>query len=57
MEENGGKGKGGIWREEEFLVWIAKWEGRDLEGKKLKKFNGHFLLRFQYRQSWKDLKG
>ena len=37
--------------EEESLVWIAKWEGRELKG-----YHGYFLLRLQFLQSWKDLK-
>lgn len=24
-------------------VWIGKWEGRDLEGRKLERFDGYFL--------------
>ena len=39
MEGNGGKERGGIWRDKGSLVWIREWEGRDLEG-----FNGNFLL-------------
>ena len=47
MGGNGGKGRGEICREEESLIWIAKCEGRDLEGRELKGFDGYFLLRFQ----------
>ena len=35
MEGNGGKERGRIWREEGSLVWITKWEERDLEGREL----------------------
>ena len=40
MKGNRGKEKGGIWREEEFFVWIEKWEERDLEGRKLEGLEG-----------------
>ena len=43
MEGNRGKGKEGISKEEESLVSIVKWEGRDLEGTELEEFDGYFL--------------
>lgn len=46
MDLNGGR----------IFVWIAKEEGRDLEGREMKGFDGYFLLRFESLQSWKDLK-
>ena len=33
MQGNGGKEREHIWWDEETLVWITKWEGRDLEGR------------------------
>lgn len=35
MEGNGGKRKERIWRDGDLLVWIAKKEGEDLEGRDL----------------------
>ena len=35
MEGNRGKGKGGIWREKESLVWIAKMRGKEFGGEKI----------------------
>ena len=43
QEGNGGKEKGGIWKNEGFLVWITKWEERDLEGRNLEGLDGCFF--------------
>ena len=31
---NGGKGRGGIWKDEGFIVWITKRKGREVFGGK-----------------------
>ena len=51
MDENGEKGREGIWREKEFPVWIANWEGTNLKGRKLEGFYGYFSLWFHFLQS------
>ena len=52
MGGNGGKGRGEICREEESLIWIAKCEGRDLEG-----LIPFILLTSKSLQKRKDLEG